>query len=115
VVTPVNGTLSFRMRDGTKRSHNMYIADAVGTFVKIAKLGKAGTGSPMGIQFEQDAIFEGASVLTGPTVIFTLECLVAGKSQGTTVSIAENLNTLANRPSYNVRIPAGAQFDLVEY
>lgn len=71
MVTPTNGTLSFRMRDGTRRSHNFYVADAVGTYVKVAKLGKAGTGSPMGIQFEQPSIFEGASILTGPTVIFT--------------------------------------------
>lgn len=114
MVTPTNGTLSFKLADGSTEKHNFYIADAVGTICKIAILGKAGTGSPQEVTFPQNAKFIGASIATGPTVVFTLDILVGGKSTGNTIAIADNLNTLATREMFDVRIPAGAQFRLVE-
>jgi len=115
MVTPTNGTATFRGVSGKVYNTTLYIADAVGTAVKFSQQGKAGTGDLPYFRAPENCYFVGASILTGPTVIFSLvPTRDGGTVPGSVVSVADNLNTLAYRPVYNVPIRAGTLFGFLE-
>lgn len=117
MVTPTNGTLSFRGKSGQLYTVDAYISDVVNAAVTFnVGGGSAVAGSlPYWIPPE-DVVLEDAAIHTGPTVAvgfyLTRNGTVAGASN---IRLTTVLDTLNNRPKFAVPFLRNTQVGATQF
>lgn len=115
MVTATNGTLSFRnAKDGSTQQINFYIADVIGTDVKLNLVGIAAATNQAFTNSKGDVILEDVSIKTGPTVMTALVVKRDDVPTGTVLAIADHLNTLAFRPKLAIPYRNGTKITFTE-
>ena len=114
MVTPENGTITLRGKSGRSYTLSIYSSDVVGAFVTMSTFGTAGTGSTNFWVTPEDVVLEDVSITTGQTVTTGWTVNVNDVPTGNIISVANSINTLANRTKPLIGIRAGRKFTMVQ-
>lgn len=114
MVTASQGTMTVLLSNGQTRSVNFYIADVIGTYVKLSTTGLATATSPDNYVMPIQGTIKDISIKTGPTVIGALVLEVNGNTAGTVYDLVTFVSTAPLRPPQNIIINQGSVIRLKE-
>jgi len=114
MVTAGNGVISLRGASGKSYNINFYSSDVIGAFVTFNLNGLAVAGSQNFYIIPENCILEDISFTSSNTVSTAWVVQINDSNTGNVVSIANQLNTLANRQKPLIPVPAGKKFALLQ-
>ena len=114
MVTAGNGIISLRGASGKSYNVSFYSSDVVGATVTFNLNGNAGTGSQSFYILPENCILEDVSFTSSNTVTTSWVVQLNDANTGNVISVANQLNTLANRQKPMIPLPAGRKLTMVQ-
>lgn len=110
-----NGTLIARGKSGKTYTIDLYIPDAVSTKVTFNASGLAASTSADYWSAPEDLTIVDLSAAGAPTAVGAVFTMNGAIWNGNTLRWANQANTLANRMSMLIPIPAGTQIGMLQF
>jgi hypothetical protein len=114
MVTAGNGVLSLRGSSGRSYNVSFYSSDVVGSPTTFNLNGLAVAGSQTFYILPENCALEDVSFTSSNTVSTAWVVQINDSNTGNVISIANQLNTLANRRKPMIPLPAGKKFTLIQ-
>lgn len=114
MVTPETGTMTFQGASGRRYSISFYSSDVVAAPVTFNLNGTAAAGSPNFFIAPEDMTLIDVSVVTGQTVTTSWVAQINDVNTGNVISVANSINTLANRVSPGIGYAAGRKVTFIQ-
>jgi len=102
-------------KSGRTYSFDLYVPDAVATYIGFNKSGLAGTASPTVFTAEEDMTVVDISIAAAPTAVGAVFQIGQGSQNGTTIRWANQLAANPNRPKFRIGLPSGAQVSMLQF
>jgi len=109
------GTMVLMGKSGRIYSVDLYIPDAVATFLTFNPSGLAASTSPSDYRVPEDCVLTDVTTATAPTAVGGTLKVNSGVVNGGTYRWADRLNTLSNRAKFAVPIRAGDFISIVQH
>lgn len=114
MVTAGNGVLSLRGRSGRSYNVSFYSSDVIGASVTFNLNGAAGAGSQTFYLLPENCMLEDVSFTSTNTVSTAWIVQQNDQNTGNVISIANQLNTLANRQKPMIPLGAGRKLTMIQ-
>lgn len=109
------GTLLLRGVSGKSYTVDLYVPDAVATYVTFNGNGLAASTSPDNYRFPEDVVFEDISIAAAPTAVGTSLVADSATVNGGAIRWANQLAANPNRPKFAIGLKKGAIIQLLQY
>jgi hypothetical protein len=105
MVTPEQGSITFKGITGRNYGFSIYSSDVVAAPITFSAVGLAGANSSVSIIANEDMILSDIAVVTGQTVSTVWNVYINDLPVGLTITYTNILTTLANRifPTFGVK------------
>jgi hypothetical protein len=114
MVTPETGIMTFQGQSGRRYSLSFYSSDVLAAPVTFNLNGTAVAGSPNFYIAPENITLIDVSVITGQTVTTSWVAQINDVNTGNIISVANSINTLANRVSPGIGYAAGRKITFVQ-
>ena len=114
MVTPENGSLTFRGASGRSYNINFYSSDVIGAATTFNLAGVATAGAQNFYLIPENVILVDISTTTGQTVTTNYVVYINDVPIGNVIPVANTINTLANRIIPAIPIAAGRKFTIIQ-
>ena len=109
------GTMIMATKTGKVLSVDVYIPDAVATYLTFNPSGLASSTSPAEYRVPMDCMLIDITTATAPTAVGGTLKINSGVVNGATYRWADRLNTLSNRAKFAVPIRAGDFLSILQH
>jgi len=109
------GTMVLLGKSGRTHTIDLYIPDAVATYLTFNPAGLAAATSPDSLRVPEDCILQEITTATAPTAVGGTLLVNSGRVNGGTFRWADRLNTLSNRAKLAVPIRAGDFISVLQH
>lgn len=114
MVTAGNGVISFRGASGRSYNVSFYSSDVVGAALTFNLNGLAVAGSQSFLLLPENGVIEDISFTSSNTVAVAWVVQLNDANTGNVISIANQLNTLANRQKPMIPLPKGGKLTMIQ-
>ena len=114
-MTESAGTMVLIGKSGRIYSVDLYIPDAISTFLTFNPSGLAGASSPSDFRVPEDCILTDVTTAAAPTAVGGTLKINSGVVNGGTYRWADRLNSLSNRAKFAVPIRGGDFLSIIQH
>lgn len=109
------GTLLLRGKSGKSYTVDLYVPDAVSTFLTFNGNGLAASTSPNNYRVPEDVVIEDISIAAAPTAVGATLIVDSAHLNGGTIRWANQLSSLNNRTKLAIGLRTGSIIQFEQY